>query len=236
MLPPRIQRSISRLEGLIAEADKLKKYEHVRDVQLHPGLSYDPLGKPTFGARSVQHKYTVHQHSDVLLHRTREAIKQIAPDSVYWEAAIAEDSNTRARDAAFALCEDLKAGYYDTASQVAHAEIFSDMLEEADYLLVSGYTVAAAVLAGSTAESHLRQLAVVNGIPTKKDDGKPLAGAALNIELARAKVYDLNTSKLLTAWQGIRNDAAHGATDKVDGGQVRLMIDGIRLFLSNHPA
>jgi hypothetical protein len=40
----------------------------------------------------------------------------------------------------------------------------------------------------------------------------------------------------VTAWAGIRNDAAHADYGKYTAERVRLMIQGIRHFMSSYPA
>lgn len=180
--------------------------------------------------------YTRPGYSQVLIIRTREAIRQIAPESTYWDAVKEAEYNKPVRDAAYALMADLKAGYYNGAHDMAHAEVFDDLLDRAEYLLDHGDVVPAAVLAGSVGESHLRQLAQKHGVPTVGVNGKPLNGGQLSQNLAKASAYDAVTAKHVTAWQGIRNDAAHGNGAQVDATQVRGMIAGLRSFIANHPA
>jgi hypothetical protein len=43
-------------------------------------------------------------------------------------------------------------------------------------------------------------------------------------------------AKDVTAWLGRRNDAAHGHHDLFTDEQVSLMIEGVRGFISRHPA
>ncbi|MDX6610131.1 MAG: hypothetical protein QOF85_2056 [Solirubrobacterales bacterium] len=88
--------------------------------------------------------------------------------------------------------------------------MFADFLEMANHLLGEGYKDAAAVIAGSTLEGHLRTLAEKLGLPTSNDVGEPLKAARLNEDLRKAEAYEKNDQKAVTAWLGIRNDAAHG--------------------------
>jgi hypothetical protein len=137
-----------------------------------------------------------------------------------------------------ALIAELKSGTLNDAHNLAHAEVFGDFLNMAQYLLDKGYKVAAAVIAGSSAESHLRRLAVKNGVPTANANGDPLNGGPLNDELAKAKVYDGTSQKLILSWQGIRNDAAHGkkTNAELDAHQIQGMIAGIQNFMAAFPA
>src|SRR5258708_6417787 len=63
-----------------------------------------------------------------------------------------------------ALLDDLKSGYLRSLVEIVHAEIFVDFLEMARHLCDSGYKDAAAVIAGSTLESHIRELCRKAGI------------------------------------------------------------------------
>ena len=100
---------------------------------------------------------------------------------------------------------------------------------------VSGYKDAAAVIAGSTLESHLRQLSNRLGIPSQATS-KPKKADTLNAELAKARAYAGIDQKSVTAWLGLRNDAAHGNYSAYDKNQVALMISGIRDFIARKPA
>ena len=66
--------------------------------------------------------------------------------------------------------------------------------------------------------------------------GHPKKADTLNAELAKKTVYDELEQKSVTAWLGLRNDAAHGSYDEYDATQVRLMVDNVRAFLSRFPA
>ncbi len=57
------------------------------------------------------------------------------------------------------LSHDLKAGYLKSCEELIHGEVFADFLDMSQHLLESEYKDASAVIAGSTLESHLRQLA-----------------------------------------------------------------------------
>lgn len=130
---------------------------------------------------------------------------------------------------------ELAAGWLQTARGLLSAEIFEDFLEMADHLLSEKYKDAAAVIIGSSLEEHLRQLAIAASIPTtRQKDGVdiPLKAEALNSELAKAGVYSKLDQKNVTAWLGLRNDAAHGEYEAYDHAQVRLMLDGVRQFMS----
>ena len=140
-----------------------------------------------------------------------------------------------------ALQADLKAGYLKTAAELIHGEIFGDFLEMGEHLLNNGYKDAAAVVAGSTLEAHLRQLCQKFGIETEVESGKGKLRAKkadrMNSDLNGASAY---TSKLdqksVTAWLGLRNKAAHGEYGAYSSEQVALLNHGVRDFISRNPA
>lgn len=139
-----------------------------------------------------------------------------------------------------ALRDDLKAGYIRSLVEVIHSEVFSDFLEMAQHLCDAAYKDAAAVIAGSTLESHLRSLCHKAGIPIEltKADGDVVAKKAetMNSELAAATVYSKLDQKSVTAWFDLRNKAAHGKYDEYKQEQVVLLVSGIRDFIVRNPA
>jgi hypothetical protein len=58
----------------------------------------------------------------------------------------------------------------------------------------------------------------------------------MNADLAKASAYNLTVQKQVTAWAGIRNDAAHANYSNYDAQQVKLMIQGVRDFVAKYPA
>jgi hypothetical protein len=139
-----------------------------------------------------------------------------------------------------ALLADLKGGYIQSLVEVVHGSIFGDFLEMAQHLQDSGYKDAAAVIAGSTLESHLRELCSKAGIPLEnnKADGSitPKKADLLNSELAAGGIYSKLDQKNVTAWLDLRNKAAHGKYAEYSAEQAGLLIAGIRDFLTRYPA
>ena len=138
-----------------------------------------------------------------------------------------------------ALYGNLKAGYLKSFSELIHADIFSDYIEMAEYLLEEGYKDAAAVITGSTLEEHLRKLCVKNEIDIEiMSSGKlrPKKADAMNSDLAKQKVYSKLEQKSVTAWLDLRNKAAHGNYSEYNDNQVKQMIMGVRDFIVRNPA
>ncbi len=134
-----------------------------------------------------------------------------------------------------ALRNDVASGYLQTQAELIHGELFADFLEMSQHLLDEGYKDAAAVIAGSSLEAHLRKLCEKNAIDTEVR-AKPKKADLLNSELAKADVYSKQDQKNVTAWLGTRNDAAHGDYDKYGKEQIALLVASIRDFIMRNPA
>ena len=120
-------------------------------------------------------------------------------------------------------------------NEMIDAELFTDILEQAEYLLSQNYIRASAVVAGVSLESHLRKLAEKNSISIS-NDGKYKNADSLNGELYKNNIIDKTYNKSVTSWLGLRNDAAHPDPKEIDGKNVKLMIEGIKLFIKKYPA
>ncbi|HBC3963374.1 TPA: hypothetical protein KD885_002999 [Vibrio parahaemolyticus] len=135
-----------------------------------------------------------------------------------------------------ALHDDLEAGYMNSLIDLVHADIFANLLDMAYHLHESGYKDAAAVITGSTLESHIRELCAKRKIPTVDDKGRPAKADKLNSDLAKAEVYSKLDQKNVTAWLDLRNKAAHGSYEEYTHDQVALLISAIRDFIGRVPA
>lgn len=135
-----------------------------------------------------------------------------------------------------ALRADIEAGYMQTFEEIVHADVFADFLDMARELHSKGYKDAAAVIAGSVLEEHLRKLAARTGIEAEKLDGSPKKADTLNAELAKADAYNKLVQKSVTAWLDLRNKAAHGEYDEYDHQQVAALIRDVLDFTTRHPA
>lgn len=139
-----------------------------------------------------------------------------------------------------ALLADMNAGHLQSLVELIHGETFSDFLEMASHLMESGFKDAAAVIAGSSLEAHLRALCTKANIPIEqaKADGStsPKKAETMNAELANAAAYSKLDQKNVTAWLDLRNKAAHGKYVEYQAEQVALLIAGLRDFLTRVPA
>lgn len=136
--------------------------------------------------------------------------------------------------------DDLKLGFIGKISSLLHQEIFTDYLDMAQHLLDEGYKDAAAVITGSTLESHLKQLCNANQVDideVKKDGTKqPKKASRLNDDLKKKGVYSLYDQKMVTAQLDLRNNAAHGKYSLYTDDQVIKFIDWLRDFIDRNPA
>jgi len=130
---------------------------------------------------------------------------------------------------------DIGDGYLSSARELLHAETFADFLDMADHLLSEGYKDAAAVIAGSSLEVHLRNLAAKHSL-TVESNGKAKKADQLNSDLASASAYSKLDQKNVTAWLGLRNNAAHGHYGVYGITQVTLLLSQIRDFMVRVPA
>jgi len=129
-----------------------------------------------------------------------------------------------------AVKQEIDGGWIFTVKALVSAEIFSDFLEMAGYLLSENYKDPAAVMTGSVLEEHLRQLCLRNSIPTEAiKAGMPVSKKAemLNSELSGNNVYNKLDQKTVTSWLDLRNKAAHGKYSDYSQDQVSLMFQGV---------
>lgn len=138
-----------------------------------------------------------------------------------------------------ALKSDLEDGYLNSFSELVRGEMFENLLEMAEHLVQEGYKDAAAVIAGASLESHLRELSNKYGIPvdyTAKDGSlKKKKAEHLNQELGK-NAYSLFDQKQITAWLDLRNNAAHGNYGEYDHDQVGKLIEWVGDFILKNPA
>ena len=131
--------------------------------------------------------------------------------------------------------QEIDGGWLITVKGLVSAEIFSDFLEMAEYLLLEGYKDPAAVMIGSVLEEHLRQLCNREQIPVEVDKGgklSPKKADLLNADLSSARIYNKLDQKTVTSWLDLRNKAAHGKYVEYTKEQVELMYQGVANFIS----
>jgi len=134
-----------------------------------------------------------------------------------------------------AVKQEIDNGWLFTIKGLVSAEIFSDFLEMAEYLLQEGYKDPAAVMTGSVLEEHLRQLCGKEEIPVEVEKGgklSPKKADLLNADLANGGTYNKLDQKAITTWLDLRNKAAHGKYSEYTKEQVDLMYQGVTNFIA----
>jgi hypothetical protein len=157
-------------------------------------------------------------------------------DSVHARLLHAVDTSSKSVHLAESLgiCQaahsDYVNGFLSNVRHAIHAEISDDFLTQAEALLAQGYhPAAAASIAGAVLEDTLRTLCVKHSV---LHNANKTSIEALNVELARAEVYDRRVQKRITAESDIRNDADHGRFQKVKREDVAEMVRWVRRFVS----
>ncbi len=125
---------------------------------------------------------------------------------------------------------DYLQGFMADAKLLVSAEIFADLLTQAEVLLDHDYKDAAAVLIRAILEDALRRLAKAHNIePGPRDTTQ-----ALNDKLYKEAVYTLLQHKEITAKTQIGNDAAHGHPEKYNKADVQAYLDFVQRFLAEY--
>jgi hypothetical protein len=134
-----------------------------------------------------------------------------------------------------AATKQLREGRIGTLIDGIRAETEAELLDQAFILANAGHLAASAVIAGGALETHLRHLVDKNGLVIAGDGSI----SKYNDAIAQARnngtveIYSASEGKQVGAWGGLRNDAAHDPGNfACSKEQVRLMIDGIRNFIS----
>lgn len=122
--------------------------------------------------------------------------------------------------------EDFKLGLLEDTHTLITAEVFTDFIEQAEYLLDEGYKLPAAVLMRGVLENSLRTLCKKAQIALSD---KPKL-EWMNTELVKVGIYNKNVQKQVTAWAGIGNSAAHMKINELSDTDVKNMIGGIINF------
>lgn len=140
-------------------------------------------------------------------------------------------SHTRAGIAILAAVQaDFQSGYFTTLRNLISAEVFTDFLDMAEYLLEQEYKDAAALLTGAVLEDGLKQIARSKNLQVKPRDDL----TAVNSRCAEASVYSRLVQKQIQVWIDVRNKAAHGEFEEYTAQHVKDMHAGVVNFLSTY--
>ena len=161
--------------------------------------------------------------------------KACSKDGIHYKQI--EDTYTREKGHSYGMPEclgvlesayvDFKSGLLEDTKAMITAEVFTDFIEQAEYLLNEGYKLPAAVLMRGILEDSLRTLCNKEAKISLPD--KPKLDW-MNTELVKVGIYNKNVQKQVTAWAGIGNSAAHMKIDEFSDTEVKNMISGIIYF------
>ncbi|MGD9735197.1 MAG: hypothetical protein AB7V58_06250 [Solirubrobacterales bacterium] len=207
---------VSQLSSIIADLDKARE------------LYGDP---PDYDAKRI-------------VTRARAAIRRFAPPGSPYEEEAEEAAGFGAEQwkasqlvaVVHALRDDYALGGLASVEELVQADLFDDFLDMADELLAKGFTGPAVVLAGTVLEQQLRNLAEKCGLAVTDEKERPKSVETLGIELRKAELISEVQRKSVIAWYAQRREAAHGRTDGLSPDDIERTIDGIRGFITRHPA
>jgi hypothetical protein len=126
--------------------------------------------------------------------------------------------------------DDYENGYLFDTRTLIEAEVFSDILEQAEELLKKGHYQASAVIAGCILEDGLRKLCDKNSVTfSKKPTIEPM-----NVELAKIGIYNQFIKDKVSSIGKLRNHAAHGEWNEFEKKDVEDMIRDVRRFMEDY--
>ena len=126
--------------------------------------------------------------------------------------------------------EDIEGGCLKKLEDLVAADIFTDFLEMAEYLLEQGYKDPAASLIGAVLEDGLRKIAKKNDITLKSKENI----SSLNQKIADAKIYNRLVHKQVEVWNEIRDNADHAKFSEYNVDLVQGMCSDVRHFLGEY--
>ena len=222
--------------------DKAEALKRINSVLKY--VSDELVRSKKFNPSDSSNQYSINTGQAAQLSvRLKHTLLDMAPrGSAYWNYASSISGSFTPQTVVqlygilISLREDYANDFLSGFNEMVDAELFSDILEQAESLLSQGYFRASAVVAGVALESHLRKLAEKNLISITKDDGGYVNAEFLNGELRKKEIIDKTINKSITSWLGLRNDGAHPSTKEQNEGLIEPMIAGIRVFIEKYPA
>jgi len=155
-------------------------------------------------------------------------------DSVYYrELAEAEFTDHLAlRGILQAALQDYQDGFMADSALLVSAEVFRDLLVQAEMLLENDYKDAAAVTIRAVLEDGLRRLCIARGLECESRD----TISKLNDRLYKANIYLALQHKEITAKAQVGNDAAHARFENFSKQDVEAFLSFVQRFLALHLA
>jgi hypothetical protein len=125
--------------------------------------------------------------------------------------------------------EDIERGLLNEWTILISAEVFDDLLEQAEHLLDNGYKDPAASLIGAVLEKKLRLMCEESDIPVSDKDNI----GSLNQKLFQNNTFSKPQMRQVAHWQSIRDSADHGKFEDYKTENVKNMLEGVRNFLAS---
>ncbi len=129
-----------------------------------------------------------------------------------------------------AALQDYREGFMVDAGLLVSAEVFRDLLVQAEMLLEGDYKDAAAVTIRAVLEDGLRRLCVSRGLECEPRD----TISRLNDRLYKAGIYLALQHKEITAKAQVGNDAAHARFENFSKADVEAFLSFVQRFLALH--
>lgn len=212
---PKYQRIADRIKDLIAEGYSVAALEtpseHVgpyikEKVPLHTWLvKVENILSTVFGSKSAHYR----QAKNVL---------DKGPEHSY-------EVNTIVGVLSGAL-SDLEDGFLVGQEHLIAGVILDSVLEQAQYLLKTGFKDPAAILCRVVVEDALQRLCIEEGLSSS---GK---AASLNDALKTQERYTKPQWRLIQSWLDIGNSAAHGSFSDFTDDNVKQMISDVERFIA----
>ena len=211
-------------EELLQHIDRLiRKYMQLYEMGKQPGHSNSPGPGERAEAEEFLRRFA--GQNSAFYCRLRE----VHPGWLYFQHIVSALAGFRSYVAA-GLQEAV------TPERQAQFDVVTDLLDLAQTLLneKAVHPGAAAMLIGATLEEYLRVWAERLGLELGiQKPGIDTYARLLRAEEAIGKQH----LKDITAWAGLRNDAAHGKWEAVENRQrIQIMLEGVRLFMQQHGA
>jgi hypothetical protein len=222
----KLEQFIQRADMLIAQAEEVQKTRsHFDDDSYFQQYHVDSAAQEALRAAALSFSSQVFGPDHTYTRELDRVSKETQRQSMREVQAILEAARA-----------ELAGGWFTQMRHLVSAEIFTDFLEMAEYLIDGDYIHPAAVVIGSVLEEHLRQLSRSNSIPIEQPapsgEMRPKKADTLNADLAKAGVYSKLDQKNVTAWLHLRNKAAHGEYGDYSADQVKNMHSGVSEFMA----
>jgi hypothetical protein len=203
-----VQAVLERLDALIAEGAGLRQVDE---------FNVDPPGMIAWRTRALAFLIRTFGGEDTYTDTFRKHSDGDYPSMR--DASVAVLRNLR---------EDVAGGYLSSFYLGVAGEVLGDLLDIGTWSLGEGSKEAAAILAGTALELGMRRIAAAREVDIRRARGID----DINDALAKASIYGGVRRSQIESWRVLRNHAIHGEHNTYAEADVRLMLEGVRGFLT----